>query len=304
MRKTGTLRSFLIVSRWEIQLVSFASATLGPILAASNLRELLNMDVGLFIVLFYLVATFSCNINCYYDVDVDALYKKRLSNAVRAIGRRRMAVIMTAEVLLAIAISIILALHGHLITSILAITGLLFAWAYSSPPFRAKGHGLWGQLLVNTGIYVLPLLGGYLILSGEIAVAVWAFILLYAIMNTGINLVNSAEDYQEDKEIGIRTAAHALGIKRTMRLAVFLMLTGYLSLLFILLAFYRKGGWSGIAGVSILSVAALFFIFDTVKCTLPEADMAGQAKRCGKRVPLWFVITRYPIWLFLLLYII
>jgi len=304
MQKPGTLSSFLVVSRWEIQLVSFASATLGPILAVSRPGELLNMDVGLFIVLFYLLATFSCNINCYYDVDVDSLYKKRLSNAVKTIGMERMAIIMTAEVLLAIAISIILALHGHLITSILAIIGLLFGWAYSSPPFRAKGHGLWGQMLVNTGIYVLPLVGGYLILSGEIGAVVWAFIFFYAIMNTGINLVNSAEDYHEDKNMGIRTAAHALGIKRTMRLAVFLMLTGYLSLLLILLDFYWKGGWPEIAGISILAISALFFVPDAIKCGLPDRNIESQAKRCGKKVPFWFVITRYPIWLFLLLYLI
>ncbi len=252
--------------------------------------------------LFYLVATFSCNINCYYDVDVDSLYKKRLSEAVGTLGKRRLKVIMSVEVAVALAISAILALHGHVITSLLAVTGLFFAWAYSSPPMRMKGHGLWGQFLVNTGIYVFPILGGYLVVRNSIPLNVWLFVLFYALMNTGINLVNSAEDYEEDRKAGIKTAAHSLGLKRTMYLAAALMLGGYLPLLALLGDFYHRGSWSAFIGLFLLIGFEALFISDVIRSIfLGKSGMEQRAKDCGAKVPKWFVITRYPIWLFLLL---
>ena len=302
MQKNSILRSFLVVSRWEIQLVSFASATLGPILAASKIGDLFSADVLLFILLFYLAATFSCNINCYYDVDVDSLYKKRLSSAVETIGKPGLRAIMLAELILAAIISSVLALHGRIITSLLALSGLLFGWAYSSPPLRMKGHGLWGQLLVNTGIYVFPILGGYLVVKNWIPLNIWLFVIFYAVMNTGINLVNSAEDYDEDRRMGIRTAAHALGLKRTLYLAALLMLAGYFSLIALVGTFYHTGSWLALAGLTVLAWSAGRFAVDVIRgIFLGKKEMQQRAKDCGAKVPKWFVITRYPIWLFLLL---
>ena len=58
------LKDFLIISRAKIQLVSFASATLGITFAAESLQDFLSWDVLAFIILFYVLITFACNINC------------------------------------------------------------------------------------------------------------------------------------------------------------------------------------------------------------------------------------------------
>ena len=155
---------------------------------------------------------------------------------------------------------------------------------------------------MNTGIYVFPIIGGYIVVKNSIPVIVWLFVTFYAVMNTGINLVNSAEDYDEDRKMGIRTAAHALGPKRSMYLAAVLMLAGYFSLIMLVGTFYHKGSWLALTGLMLLAWSGGWFGVDVIKgIFLGKGDFEDRARGCGAMVPKWFVITRYPIWLFLLL---
>ena len=49
-------------------------------------------------------------------------------------------------------------------------------------------------------------------------------------MNEGFTLVNVCEDYDEDKEEGIRTWAHIFGIRRTILIAVLFSFSGVISI--------------------------------------------------------------------------
>ena len=157
-------RCFLRVSRWQIQLVSLATVLIGPLFAADGFREIISMDVFLFGILFYSVVTFACNINCYYDVDVDSLRKVELADSVKYLGKK-LVVAMFLEVFVAFFAVIMLILRGHFLVGVLGLTGLFLAYGYSAPLIRVKSKGAVSPLPVILGVYVLPPVAGHMIVD-------------------------------------------------------------------------------------------------------------------------------------------
>ncbi|UCF07705.1 MAG: UbiA family prenyltransferase [Thermoplasmata archaeon] len=302
----GALGNFLVISRAKVQTVSFASATLGIFLGADSFNEVLSWDVLVYVLLFYTLITFACNINCFFDVNVDKLRKRELAAATLHFGKTRMGVILFSEALMAILLSLFLLFYGHWEVALLSLLGLYFGWAYSSPPLRIKGKGAIGPLPIVLGVYVLPIVAGYLLVDKVLTFTFLGFVAGYAIMNLGINLVNTCEDFSEDRKLGIRTIAHTLGLRSTLDLAFFsTLLGGALAMLCLL----GRGYDIIIISFPGSSLAILFFATSvmTVFMTSKEILVVGQAhdlersaKKHAIKMPKWFVITRYPMWLFAL----
>ena len=95
------LKHFLIVSRANIQIASLPTAALGITLGAKNWGDIFNLPVLLYIILFFIVLTYSCNINCLNDLEVDEKHKTYLSNAVKSIGIPKLKILMTLELVIA-----------------------------------------------------------------------------------------------------------------------------------------------------------------------------------------------------------
>ncbi len=302
----SVLRNFLVISRAKVQTVSFASATLGVLLGAGAINAVLSWDVVAFILLFYVLITFACNINCYCDVEVDRLRKRELQKAVSYFGKRKMRIILALEAVISLILALFLGLRGHYEVTMLAAIGLFLGWAYSSPPLRTKGKGTVGPLPVILGVYVLPIIAGYLLVNKALTLIFILFVGGYALMNLGINLVNTCEDYSEDRKLGIRTFAHAYGLRKTLNLAFTITVLGGLLGLLCLLSI----GLDRIYAITPTSaLAILIFIISciTAVITAKEIYAVGQARNLeksakinAKKMPKWFVITRYPMWLFAL----
>lgn len=303
----GAVTNFLLICRANVQVVSFATATLGVLLGADILEDVLNWDVLVYVLLFFVLITFACNINCFCDVEVDSLRKKDLYKAVSYFGKIKMKALLSIEIAIAILLSIFLSLRGHLEVAILAIAGLFLGWSYSSLPLRIKSKGIIGPAPVILGVYVLPILAGYLLVNKNLTLFFLLFVVGYALMNLGINLVNTCEDYGEDKKLGITTFALELGLRRTLNLAFVTTAFGGI----LALACLFTIGFHSIFPLTLVSILA--FIFITISCftvaiTAKEIFIVGQAndleksaKKHAKNMPKWFVITRYPMWFYALI---
>jgi len=300
------LKAFLTISRANVQVVSFASATLGVFLGAVTLEEVLSLDVLVFVILFFVLITFACNINCVFDVPVDRLRKREIAAAVMYFGKRRLPNLLFLEALVALCLSVFLIFRGHWDVAFLALLGLYLGWAYSAPPLRVKGKGAIGPIPVILGVYVAPLIGGYLLVNKQLTLLFLGFVAGYAVMNLGINLVNTCEDFSEDRILGIRTIAHSLGLKRTLNRAFESTLIGGGTALLCLIGM----GYPKLVQATDFACAALLFftlsiitIFSTsyeIMKVGAGRDLEAAAKINAKKMPKWFVITRYPMWLFAL----
>jgi 1,4-dihydroxy-2-naphthoate octaprenyltransferase len=222
MKVKKLFKNFLIVSRANIQIASLPTATLGVALAAKNWADIFNMPVLLFIILFFIILTYSCNINC-------------LSKAVKSIEISKLKILVTMELIFAGIIIISLCILKKEIIYLLAFLGITCGYIYSTPPLRVKKRGILSPLPVMFGLYFLPVIAGWFIVTNQISAFIILFGMGYALIMQGITFINTCEDYKEDMISGILTFAHVLGIRKILLLGSrFVLIGGFMDLVLIL----------------------------------------------------------------------
>ncbi|MFQ5883561.1 MAG: prenyltransferase [Thermoplasmata archaeon] len=304
----GKLQDFMTISMAKIQLGTLPHATLGIFLAAGGLHELANWSILVYIALYFVLITFACNINCLYDYEVDRKYKTYHSDAIDRLGFGTVRRIILLEVVLALILIAYLFANRHYVTGTLALLGLFFSYAYSASPVRLKKRGVLSPLPVLIGLYTLPLLGGWFLLDKPVLGYFILFVVGYALMNEGFTLVNTCEDYAEDKSEGIKTWAHVFGMRRTLALALIFSLGGFLSLGILAFAWLPSFSFASpkeivtLFLIAVLTVALVVSILQVNRARVGE-NLEVSAKLYAKKMPRWFMTTRYPM-LFIALLII
>lgn len=298
-----TFKSFLVISRAKIQLGTPPHALLGLILGAGSIAQFLSSITLIYIFLYFLLITIACNINCLYDVKTDEKYKKHLSSAVRTLGKKKVKTLITFEAITIIALISYLLSKGYIITALLSLSGLIFGYIYSAEPIRVKGKGILSPFPVLIGLYTLPVLGGWFIFQNVLTLYIVIFSLGYALLNEGITLVNTCEDYNEDMEEGIKTWAHIFNIRKTMRLAfIFTVFGGFLAIMGVILkpvkigwTFYNTYSSILFITAGIIDTIAILKIGGDIYEAGSEKDLESSCKIAAKNMPKWFVSSRYPL---------
>jgi alpha-ketoglutarate-dependent taurine dioxygenase/4-hydroxybenzoate polyprenyltransferase len=161
---------------------------------------------------FFLLFHFGDMVNCLADRELDAVYKTQLSEAVFGLGVRN----VTQQLVVTATAAVLLTTHLAWLTERwwlvpLVCIGLVLGHQYSVGPLKLKSRGLWQIPTLWTVIFVGPMLLMTGVISGPPTLKLLAFIGLYGALAQSIILVNTAEDYDEDKEAGLYTSALALG---------------------------------------------------------------------------------------------
>jgi len=161
---------------------------------------------------FFLLFHFGDMVNCLADRELDAVYKTSLSEAVLGLGVRNVAAQIALTAGLALAIAVHLAwMTGRWALIPLVVVGLVIGHQYSYGPLRLKARGLLQIPTLWTIIFVGPMLWMTGVVSGWPTAPVWILIGLYGAIAQSIILVNTAEDYEEERQAGLWTSARALG---------------------------------------------------------------------------------------------
>ncbi len=294
MRK---IRAFLEISRWRIQLVSLATILLGPLYASDTLSSLLDLDLLFFGILFLFSITFACNINCYYDRDVDVLKKKHLARSVDRLGASNVRDLLIFETIVIFSLIVYFFLQGYPIIALLASLGWLFGFGYSSEPIRLKSRGYLSPIPVILGVYVLPILAGHLVIDNNLSAGFLIFVAGYSLLNLGANLVNVAEDYVVDKKSNIMTMAHKLGVDKTIGTA---SLTAWVGGAVILLSLFPLINDFFTGTVFIIMLIAILFTSIDITLIIFSEDIHENTQKKGERLPFYFISTRYPMVLLML----
>jgi len=296
--KESKIKAFLAISRGNLLLATSSHAVLGFLFAANEIRELLNYPILAFVLLHLTLAVFACNINSYFDYEVDKRYKRYMSDAVDAIGKKNIRFILGFELAAALALIAYLLAEGKILPGLLAIVGIFFAVSYSAEPIRIKGRGWMSQLPIFIGLYMVPLFAGYLLIRISFLPSFIIFVIGYAMMNEGFTIVNSCEDYSEDRREGICTWAHLLGLDRALKVAFVFVLAGLLSIVVLIF----RISWSHIAvyewfaiAVSAVSVMTILAASIDVYRIRHADDLEASAKIHAQKLSRWFIMTRYPL---------
>jgi 4-hydroxybenzoate polyprenyltransferase len=287
---------FLTISRAKLQLASFPHATLGIILGISGLTNLISLSIVTYILLVFTLITFACNINCLCDMDVDGRHKKYMSNAAKSIGSKNIKIILGLELILVFYLMYLI--RQHTITLTISLLGLFLAITYSAKPFRIKSRGILSPFPVLIGLYTLTVLGGWFLVNNTFPFHLILFLTGYALMNEGITLVNTCEDFSEDEKEGIRTWAHIFGLKKTLIIAIIFTSLGLLTLISI---FIKTITISFLTLV--LGLISIFTILSTTKQIYnisKSNNLERSAKKYAPKMGKWFMMTRYPLFLVVL----
>ncbi len=102
--------------------------------------------------------------------------------------------------------------------------GLVFAWAYSAPPFRLKVSGVWGPGAVALTYEGLTWFTGASVMAGALPpVHVLIILGLYSFGAHGIMTLNDFKAVEGDKATGVRSLPVLLGVSNAARLACVIM---------------------------------------------------------------------------------
>lgn len=253
------------------------------------------------IVLLLFLFAFGDIINCLADRDLDATYKPHLSRAVYGLGVSfvKLQVALSALAALALAVYIAWQLDRWFLVW-LVMAGLALGAAYSVKPVQLKGRGVAQIPCLWAIIFVGPMMLAALLVGPSIARGVLVFAVAYGTLQMGVILVNTAEDYPEDLEAGIRTSIVALGLRRGIGTAFGLALAGSIAMLGILLALFRGAGVpaDGQAWLLLPAAACLFVCTGIGKLAnaVNKVDTAAAAllvKRAATRVPIWITLVAW-----------
>ena len=256
---------------------------------------------GVFI--FFLLFAFGDMINCLADRDLDAVYKPHLSEAVYGLGVR----FVTFQIIISAALAIILSIHLSWTLNRWSLVGLVIAGlalgaAYSVKPVQLKGRGLAQLVCLWLIIFVGPMLFVGLLVDAAPSAAVLIFAAFYGILQMGVILVNTAEDYPEDLAANIRTIIVTLGLRQGITLAFWLAVTGATGVLFTLAALFlqRTGNLIGLAALMPVLLACIYVTGDifSLKRKIKTAELATSiqiVKQTAKKVPLWITIVAWSI---------
>lgn len=295
--KKSKIKAFLRVSRANLLIASIGHPALGLIIGASILNDLLTWEVPLYIMLHYSIAFFGCNLNSLCDYNVDRLYKRYMSDSVDIIGKKNLKILIFLEFVISVLILLFFYIKGNIIISILGIIAIFIIYIYSAEPIRLKKQGLLSPLPILI-LYTIPPLGGWFIFRDNITIYFILFLIGYVLMNEGFTLVNTCEDYFEDKKVKIKTWAHVIGLKKTLKIAFIFTQIGLLCIIGLILKLYQNT-WDiiyfpAIFSIFICTILILRSSFEVREVYMGE-NLELRAKKYGTRLQKWFLITRYPL---------
>jgi 4-hydroxybenzoate polyprenyltransferase len=295
IRLPQSIRDSLTIRRLEYRIAEFPIYTI-PILV--ECRGGFGVPARIFwegLLLFGFLLVFGDLTNCLADRDLDAKAKPHLSQAVYRLGPRNVAIQAALSALAALALAVHLSLQlDRWLIALLVPPGLFLAWAYSCPPLRIKGRGAWQLLWYWAALFVSPMVFADLLLRSRPSLEVLLVAGAFATTQTGVLLANTAEDYPEDREAGVRTVVVALGLRRGIGLAFALTSTGAVWLLGTFAVLLREQqatvfGWGSLLPLVITALGAAGR-FQQLSATLAgagESEAIAAIKDAGKWVPFW-----------------
>jgi 4-hydroxybenzoate polyprenyltransferase len=295
------LRDLLLIRRVEFRIAEIPIVAMPALLVNKDLAPLKTQSFWEGVLIFFFLFAFGDMINCLADRDLDAKYKPHLSRAVYNLGVPFVTfqIVLWAGLALALAAHVSWMLHRWQLL-LLTTVGLALGAAYSVEPIRLKGRGiaqlacLWLIIFVGPMLMIATLFGAWP--TPELV----AFAMAYGAVQMGIILVNTAEDYPEDREAGVRTVIVALGLPRGIALASALATAGAAVMLLTLAALYWVRGVPPSRSVALLpAAAACIWLTNAIRRLSKEVAAAppdvgiARVKSAAKSVPAWVTVVAW-----------
>ncbi|HYN89240.1 MAG TPA: prenyltransferase [Ardenticatenaceae bacterium] len=183
-------------------------------LATVTLDRPIDLDTVLLAIYFTLPFNlFLHGINDVFDYESDLVNARKGGAEGNLLARRLHAPMLRRMLALNVPFVLVLLITGTPLGNVLLLLLLLLGWAYSAPPFRAKGRPFLDNA-VNMA-YVLPFLIGLARQGAPPPEWPWYGIVAFMVWNLASHAFTSIQDVEADRRAGIATLATLLGRTRT-----------------------------------------------------------------------------------------
>jgi 4-hydroxybenzoate polyprenyltransferase len=164
-------------------------------------------------------------VNSMTDVDVDSRYKTSISDAVGVLGKKALATLIVLHVVVALLLTIDLCHFYRTYWLLLWVSvATFFGITYSIQPFHFKVRGVLQFSLIVFSVIMVSMV--YYVVGGVPPLPVLIVFLGFISVHHGIDLVNQAHDYPEDRASGLSTPAVRWGIRPTLIASLVITLIG------------------------------------------------------------------------------
>lgn len=249
-------------------------------------------------------------LNCLCDRDTDTAEKSHLASAVREVGTKSVLAQVACTAAIVLTLSSILAHQTDrpwLVACV--VLGIVLSASYSVPPTRFKSRGVlqliwyWGTLFFAPMLFTLLALSHETVRLSQILIPA-----AFSTVQSGIVLINNAEDYLEDRQQNIFTCSVELGLPLVISLACVLILVGGVALLSEL----TRIGYLNHAPevyqllLSLTSASLGWIVFSVLKVRKSvmsscEQNAMVSVKRAAKFVPAWLTIIAWSTFVMLMI---
>lgn len=219
------LKHYSTLSRWEFLPATAVAILIGVFLGMEtweylfDLMHVLVLIEGL--VIFVLLFNVGFMVNCWADWEVDEVYKTRLSDAVKDVGRDSVGKLVAVHILIAVLLAIHVSwVSGKWVLLFLVLIGTFLGVAYSVEPFRFKSKGA-AHSVMAFPVFSAPGLFSYFLVNDLPLTDLFSHVFLILVLGVTVAhyalvLLSQSEDHPDDKAMGIITPAVAWGLRKTL----------------------------------------------------------------------------------------
>lgn len=306
-----TLNNWLTIRRKEFFVAELPIFLIALLLSITSWNDFASPT--LYMGLIAIILLFNCGdmINCYADYEQDSVFKSHLSNAVFELGKRNvlLQIIISASLALLLTIAVALMTHNYYLIP-LTVGGTFLGLEYSIKPFKFKSRGFMQLICLWGIIFFGPMLYTSIITSGFPSLPQLLIFTFFGLHQMGIILLNTAEDYTEDKLNGLRTIVITLGLHRAMNFALVLVIISGLALQVGMtwLIFENNLLWYAYASIGIFTtgwmvILAEYYTIVSQLNLINEEKAIELIKKKGMNVPRWLKIGAYTFLATIVVYV-
>jgi 4-hydroxybenzoate polyprenyltransferase len=235
MRKQKMLKTIKLlatVSRPEFLPANSASLVLGISWGINPPLDLvwgLAIPAVLVFSIITLVSAVAAQVNTMsdYELDLKDATKKKLVQAMSALGRGKVKYAIAAEVLLSLALILALSyFQGRPALLLMWVAAVFLAYSYSNLPLRLKSRSWLAPVSLLIVLSILPITFVFYSFSTEITYFFLLFLSGQALIVYGVIVPAEIRDYASDKAMGVKTMTVRLGLVKASLLSIALLSVG------------------------------------------------------------------------------
>jgi chlorophyll synthase len=264
------LRVIGTISRAEFIMPNLGSLILGLAWGATSTMSLSTLAV--LIVLSFTIINGSSAIGAQintlsdYELDLKDPRKKNLTDAVEAIGKKRIKILLSMEFIITLALVILfIYVNNNPGLLLLWIIGISLGWIYSAPPIRLKARSWLAPVCLILVLGIFPVLFAYFTFTSTIQPFFLLALVGLAMTIYGVIIPTEIRDYFGDKTMQIETMTVHLGLVKACVASIALISIGAIFFIVAYLLEWLTGSRPYLAVLLLIIPVSVFFVITKIR---------------------------------------